>query len=526
MTRGTLLTVGVAALIAALSTVPAQAQERSTEEMLDELLRARQELQRSLDEIHRQVDDIDSRIDELVGEDGAAEPPAPAQTSPSPSAPIQTRPEPLAQAEPRRPVELPEQVEPSPPAEDQIEAEPEGTEPGVYEPGRGIILASGRLGEASLGIRGYFRYLNQMGLNESYTDSFGRQFALDKRQDFQLNRLQLLTRGWLFDPRLRWSFYAWTQNVSLGDESQVVVGGNMTAALHRALNVQLGIFSIPSTRSTNQSFPNWLRIDHRTMADEFFRGSYSEGILAFGTLAKGLEYSASLTNNLSILGVSADELDNGLNTYSLALRWMPTTGEFGPGEGFGDWEHHEDLATLLGVRFTHSREDAQAQSGPNDFENTQLRLSDGTIIFAPDPFGTGGTIDKATYQMLNLDAGLKYQGWSLDAEYYFRWIDDFDVITQPWPVTELYDHGFQLQGSTMLIPHKLQAYLSGSTIFGEYGEPWDVAAGMTYFPFGRKEVRMNAQALYMEQSAVGYTAVPYQVGGDGWVFTVDVGYWF
>jgi hypothetical protein len=37
---------------------------------------------------------------------------------------------------------------------------------------------------------------------------------------------------------------------------------------------------------------------------------------------------------------------------------------------------------------------------------------------------------------------------------------------------------------------------------------------------------MNVQALYMDRSAVGYTAIPYLVGGNGWVWTVDVGYWF
>ena len=59
-----------------------------------------------------------------------------------------------------------------------------------------------------------------------------------------------------------------------------------------------------------------------------------------------------------------------------------------------------------------------------------------------------------------------------------------------------------------------------SKIFGEYGDPWDAAFGLTYFPYGRKEVRMNVQALYMDRSAVGYTAVPYVVGGTGWVYTV------
>ena len=179
----------------------------------------------------------------------------------------------------------------------------------------------------------------------------------------------------------------------------------------------------------------------------------------------------------------------------------------------------------MGVHYTYSKEDAQEQPGVNAFENSQIRLSDGTLLFGPDPFNTGGIINKATYQMLNLDAGLKWRGWSLEAEYYFRWVDDFQVFGNI-PVTSLFDHGFQVYASTMLKPDYLQAYLSGSQIFGEYGDPWDLAVGLTYFPFGYKEVRMNAQALYMDRSAVGYTAVPYVVGGTGWVYTVDVGTWF
>jgi hypothetical protein len=104
-------------------------------------------------------------------------------------------------------------------------------------------------------------------------------------------------------------------------------------------------------------------------------------------------------------------------------------------------------------------------------------------------------------------------------------LDDFQV-TGTIPVTSLFDHGFQVYASTMLKPDYWQAYLSGSKIYGEFGDPWDLAVGLTYFPFGYKEVRMNVQALYMDRSAVGYTAVPYVVGGTGWVYTVDWGVWF
>jgi hypothetical protein len=32
--------------------------------------------------------------------------------------------------------------------------------------------------------------------------------------------------------------------------------------------------------------------------------------------------------------------------------------------------------------------------------------------------------------------------------------------------------------------------------------------------------------LYTDRSPVGYTAIPYQLGGTGWIATVDVGTWF
>lgn len=57
---------------------------------------------------------------------------------------------------------------------------------------------------------------------------------------------------------------------------------------------------------------------------------------------------------------------------------------------------------------------------------------------------------------------------------------------------------------------------------GEYGDPWDVALGVNWFPMKRRELRVNVQGLYMDESPVGYASVPFIVGGDGWLFTTDV----
>jgi hypothetical protein len=39
-----------------------------------------------------------------------------------------------------------------------------------------------------------------------------------------------------------------------------------------------------------------------------------------------------------------------------------------------------------------------------------------------------------------------------------------------------------------------------------------------WFPFKNHVVRWNAEGLYLYKSPVGYTSVPFAVGGRGWVF--------
>jgi len=294
-----------------------------------------------------------------------------------------------------------------------------------------------------------------------------------------------------------------------------VLAGNLNYTFKDWFSVGAGIRSLPGTRSVEGNFPFWLGVDSRLMADEFFRPSYTSGIWAWGRIAKKLDYIAMVGNNLSTLGVSAAQLDNGFNTISTSLVWKPTTGEFGP--GFGDFENHENLATRLGVHFNYSEENKQSQPNSEGFENTQLRLSDGSVIFTPNLFGQGITITDATYKMTSFDAGLKYRGFSLDAEYFLRWLNHFHGPGAA-VIPELFDHGVQTQVSTMLIPKILQLYSGGSTIFGQYGQPWDFRVGMNLHPFKNRVVRWNTEFLYLHRSAVGYTALPYPVGGNGPVF--------
>jgi hypothetical protein len=401
------------------------------------------------------------------------------------------------------------------------EAKEEKKKPLSHIPNIGFLLVEGDKGEMYVRLFSYVRYLNQKGLDSSYTDFFGNSHTVTQRQDVQLNKFFLPFSGWFLTPKFRYYLYVWSSNPSQGDPAQVVGAGNLSYTFNRYLTLGGGITSLPSVRSTEGQFPYWLGIDDRLIADEFFRGSYTTGFWLKGELSTKLKYMAMIANNLSTLGVSAAQLDNGVNTTSFMLQWLPTTGEFGLYGTFGDYDYHEKVATRLAGHYTHSREDKQSQPGTNGIENSQIRLTDGSIIFTPDLFGPGITVNRVTYEMSSVDAGIKYKGLSLEAEYYWRWLSNFSG-TNTGGIADINDHGLQVQSSAMAVPKTLQVYLSGSAIRGRYGNASEVRAGVNWYFVKERGLRFNAEWLHLNKCPVGYTAVPYPVGGNGDVFHTNV----
>ncbi len=115
---------------------------------------------------------------------------------------------------------------------------------------------------------------------------------------------------------------------------------------------------------------------------------------------------------------------------------------------------------------------------------------------------------------------MKYKGLSLEMEYYARWLDRF-TIEGVLPRDDFFDQGLQLQAAAMVVPKTLQLYFSGSQVFGNYGDPYDAAVGLNYFPFQRRDLRLNVMGLYVKNSPVGYTAYPVPVGANGFTFVTD-----
>jgi hypothetical protein len=390
-----------------------------------------------------------------------------------------------------------------------------------YIPNAGFLIVNHEKGDMYVRLFSYVRYLTQKGLDDTYTDAFGNVKSVPLRQDFQLQKFFLPFNGWFLTPKFRYYLYVWSSNPSQGDPAQVVGAGNISYVFNRYVTFGGGITSLPSVRSTEGQFPYWLGVDDRLIADEYFRGSYTSGVWVKGELATKFKYMAMLANNLSTLGVSAAQLDNTIDTQSYMLQWLPTTGEFGLYGTFGDFDHHEKVATRLAVHYTSSTEDKQSQPASNSIENSQIRLSDGSSIFTPELFGPGITVERVKYRMTSADAGVKYKGLSLEAEAYWRWLRDY-VGPNANRVPDVSDSGYQVQASAMPIPKTLQVYFGNSRIFGDYGNPWEVRYGANVYPVRERGFRVNAEVIHIDHSPVGYTAYPMPVGASGTVFHANL----
>jgi len=499
----------------AAQTTPSPPSPSDTQQRLQRLEKSQQELQKQLQENAAEI--------EALKKQANAQPPAapsgPGANAPQAAAPAAATGQAAAAQAAAIDVAMSEEKgtgldRPEAQAAPQLPPEKWGN----YQDFLGFNVANTDKGDMRVAIYTYVRYLNQKDLDPTYTDAFGNVKSVQQRQEIQILKVQIKFLGWLFDPKFRYFLYAWSSNATQGLGAQVVLAGNLTYAFNEHFALAGGITSLPGVRTTEGNFPFWLSVDNRLMADEFFRPSYTSGFWVKGDITPTLRYQAMLGNNLSTLGVSSAQLNNRLDTLATALVWEPTTGEFG--KGFGDFENHQQVATRAGLHYTHSTEDKQSQPNTDSFENTQIRLSDGTVIFTPDIFGPGVEVEQVRYQMSSLDAGVKYKGFALEGEYYVRKLDQFQgpgtgVVPNQW------DRGFQLQASQMIIPMTFQAYLAGSYIDGNYGKPWDIRAGVNWHPWHNRVFRWNTQVMYLSHSPVGYTSLTYNVGSNGFVFNTD-----
>jgi hypothetical protein len=357
------------------------------------------------------------------------------------------------------------------------------------------------------------RYLNTTSADATFTDHLGVVRGVNERNDITVNRSMFILGGYIFDPRLRYSSTVWT---SAGSAS-IVVAGTIGWQFNKAFTLTGGYTGVPGSRSLVNTFPFYQSTD-RTMADNFFRPGFTQGIWAHGELPHNFNYLAFVGNGLNTLNISATKIDENL-LFAGSLWWEPL-GDYGPAgksrNMYDDYYASPDLRIRLGASFTTSREDRFSNLDQSSPENTSLYNSDGVLTFSTGAFAPGVTVQEATYQMLAIDWGLKKSGWSVNGQYYFRWVDDFDA-DGPIPIEDMYDHGFELSAGAFLIPRKVMAYGRGSMVFGEFRDSWEAAIGAKWYPVATERMWLNAELMRTVNVPYSGAFTPYTAGMTAWV---------
>jgi hypothetical protein len=388
---------------------------------------------------------------------------------------------------------------------------------GLDTSGLGIVLYSNEdMGEVALSAYALVRYIDQRPAQQSFVDHLGNERDIDTRRDIQFHRAMIHLKGWFYDPKLRYQVTVWT----VMSTDQTTLYGFLGYQFHKKFNLYAGINTPGGSRSVMGSHPFWLAND-RVMADEFFRGSFTGTLWANGEILPGLWYHAAISNNLSGLGITAAQLSRDLGT-GYGLWWMPTTNEFGPNGSYGDWEYHEKLATRFGFFNVRSRENRQELENDNP-ENSQVRLADSLLLFNTGSLATGVTVQEADWESASFDAGIKYKGIFLQAEFYRRWLDKF-VADGPLPVSKIVDEGFYVQGAFFPIKQKLELYAATSWVFGDedagFGESREYILGANFFPAHTRNFRVNAQIIDVKKSAASSTFGFYVGGQTGPTYSI------
>jgi hypothetical protein len=357
------------------------------------------------------------------------------------------------------------------------------------------------------------RYLNTVSSDDTFTDHLGVVRDVHKRNDITVNRSMFILAGYMFSKKLQYSLTLWT---SAGAAS-IVVAGNIGWRFNKGLTLTGGYTGVPGSRSLVGTFPFFQTID-RSMADNFFRPGFTQGVWANGEPVKGLNYLVFLGNGLNTLNISANKIDPHL-LLSGSVWWEPLGQYSEPGKSrqmYDDYFASKNARIRIGTSFTRSREDRFSDTEQSSPDNTSIYNSDGVLAFSTGAFAPGVTVQKATYRMWAIDGGLKKSGFSVNGQYFFRWLSDFEA-DGPLPLASTFDHGFELSSGKFVVPRKLLLYVRGSKVFGQFANPYEYGGGFKWYFLPTERLWMTGEVMRVNKSPYSGAFTPYTAGMNGWV---------
>jgi hypothetical protein len=196
---------------------------------------------------------------------------------------------------------------------------------------------------------------------------------VNKRHDIQLTHDVFYFSGFVYNPALDFNVLVFFSSAAL----VATAAGYVGYRFHPAFALRAGYFSFPSTRAMAGTFPFFHGTD-RSMAVNFFRPGFTQGIWGEGEVAPGLRYLAMVGNSLNTLDLTATRIDE---VFGVSANVWYDHNQFGL--RWNDYDHHDHPALRLGTAFTFApEEDRLSEVTKPDPEHNATFLSDGSLLFA------------------------------------------------------------------------------------------------------------------------------------------------
>jgi hypothetical protein len=222
-------------------------------------------------------------------------------------------------------------------------------------------------------------------------------------------------------------------------------------------------------------------------------------------------------NGLNTLNISANKIDTNL-MLSGSVWWEPLGPYSPPGKSrqmYDDYFASTNTRIRIGTSFTRAREDRFSEIDQSSPDNTSIYNSDGVLTFSTGAFAPGVTVQQATYKMWAIDGGLKKNGFSVNGQYYFRWLNNFDA-DGPLPLASTFDNGFELSAGTFIIPRTLMVYARGSKVFGQFRSPYESGVGFKWYFLPTERVWLTGELMNVQRAPYSGAFTPYTAGMTGW----------
>jgi hypothetical protein len=196
------------------------------------------------------------------------------------------------------------------------------------------------------------------------------------------------------------------------------------------------------------------------------------------------------------------------------------TNYFDPLGAFGGQIVDSDFAcqplARLGHSFVYAPNSSDTLGLPLD-ETDFLRLTDGTRLTATGALAPLVTVSEYDVYLYGVDAAVKWRGWSMNAEAFFRWIQDIRG-DGPLPLTHLLQRGFYVEGGRFIIAQQLDVNLRYSQVSGLFGDASEYALGCNWYPLDTHKMKVSFDVTSLDGSPLQNTTSDILVGDDGVLF--------